>query len=457
MTRKTASLILLWLLVTGLGLAAGLGIAFWLETEEDYIPIFLMLGFLIGGALMGLGQWALLQTQEKSSWLWIPATALGITLGLSMGILVSDFIVPVIIKDPDWSYFIVTALIAGAVTGAFQWLFTGRKVVNAKWIFVSAIGFLGLVISFPNTENPIYAFVDAESWALDVVLFGSLFGIFTGTVTALFILPQLSTLRIRERILNGRSITFLSIIVIASIVSKLFLYDDGYSNPLFLSRYSTYGFYEIFPETILESLNQGQVDVFTLASEEILDRDEPYYEEIRWSQSDYLKISDALSKEVWHEPLDLSQWQILDLSLHQACTDEPQGFYDFTIVYFQPLGIKYWSRQYHVRIIEIFSWQGILRWGESTFSDAILPGWGNTNLNDFQVTADSALHLAEINGGSKARQKVNNACRISVWVNNYRPVGGYTDNSWLVEYQMADFHVRIDPFSGKFETTNADY
>jgi len=95
-----------------------------------------------------------------------------------------------------------------------------------------------------------------------------------------------------------------------------------------------------------------------------------------------------------------------------------------------------------------------VRWGDTTFSDAILPGWGNVNLNDFKLTADDALLIAERNGGSKARQEVDDACMISVNLNNYSPVNGYTNNTWMVDYWMTDFYVRIDPFSGKFRGNN---
>ena len=216
------------------------------------------------------------------------------------------------------------------------------------------------------------------------------------------------------------------------------------------------GYYEIYPATIFDSLDRGETDVFTLSSEEIWDRERPHYDDIYWSQSDYLKIVNAVSQEFWNEPLDLKKWKVLHLDMNQDCMDNPRGFYDFRIVYFENSGIEFWHRRYQARLIEVFSWQGIIRWGDATFSDAILPGWGNANLDDFKVTADEALFVAERIGGSKVRQRVNNLCKLSVWLTNYSPVNGYTHNNWLVHYGMADFYVRINPFSGKFKVVNGN-
>ncbi len=238
--------------------------------------------------------------------------------------------------------------------------------------------------------------------------------------------------------------------LVTALVSKIFLYDNGYSNPLHFSSYYDSGYYEIHPGTILESLSQKKNDLFTPASEEIWNRDEPHYEVITWSQSDYLKVADALSREVWHEPLDLKEWKVLYLDLEQDCVDNPLGFYEFSIVYFQNSGIGFWSREYQTRLIEVYTWRGLIRWGEASFSDALLPGWGNADVYNFKVTADNALFVADNNGGSKVRQKAHNACWIAVWVNNYPPVNGYSNNDWLVDYRMVDFSIRIDPFSSKF-------
>lgn len=239
-----------------------------------------------------------------------------------------------------------------------------------------------------------------------------------------------------------------------ALIIRLFWYDTGYSNPLYFTSYPQSGYYEIHPETILADLDQGKTDVFILASDDIFNREEPNYDLIKWTQSDYLKIADALSQEVWHEPLNLEEWGVLYIWAYQDCMDDPHGFYSFDIVYFKESAIRSWGRQYRTRLIEIVTWQGLIRWGDGNFSDAILPGWDKADFEKFKITADDAVAIAEKNGGSEFRKGEKNRCRIATWLLNYPTVTGYTKNSWRVDYDWADFSINIDPFSGKFKVNH---
>jgi hypothetical protein len=241
-----------------------------------------------------------------------------------------------------------------------------------------------------------------------------------------------------------------------ALVNTFFLQTKDYPNPLRFGNPSHMGYFEIQPETIIDKLNQGELDVFTPSSEDMFSRNEPNYPDIHWSQNDYLKIVDAVSREIWHEPLDLKKWNILLLSAQQDCVDNPQGFYDFDIVYFQNSERGFWDREYQVRHVEVIPWKGFVLLGEGTFADTILHNWGSANLPDFQVTAEDALFIAEKNGGSKMRQEARNPCWISVQLINYPPVNGYTHNDWIVDYGTPGSYIRINPFSGKFRVINSN-
>ena len=239
-------------------------------------------------------------------------------------------------------------------------------------------------------------------------------------------------------------------------ISKLFTYDNSSSNPQMFSNYSHTGYFQIHPETILHELNDGKSNAFAPLSEDIYYRmyleDQAKYPNIYWSQTDYLRIVDALNREIWHESLD-SRWNVLLLQMRRNCVDNPQGFNDFEIIYFQNSKIEFLDRRYPVRRFEVVAWQGLVRWGDDAFSDAIIPDWDKANLNDFQVTADDALSITEMNGGNTARQQSDNECKISISLNNYPPAYGYTKNNWLVDYSATDFsaHFRINPLSGKIQ------
>jgi hypothetical protein len=267
------------------------------------------------------------------------------------------------------------------------------------------------------------------------------------------------TQKIRPVILLCCSVVLLCCFTLV-FVYKLYLYDDDNNhNPLLFSSYFHASYYQINPETMLDELDQGKSDVFIPVSEkvfyDIYGSVEPKYPDIHWSQAEYLKIVNTLSREVWHEPLDSKKWNVLVLEMMQNCVDNPQGFYNFEIIYFKNSSFGFLDRQYPVRRVEVISRDGLVRWGDKTFSDAILPGWYKVTLNDLKVTADDVLSIAESNGGSTARRQHNNECTISIRLNNYPRVEANTNNNWLVDYDSTDFsdifQIWINPLSGKIQ------
>jgi len=260
-----------------------------------------------------------------------------------------------------------------------------------------------------------------------------------------------------KRLIVWRSATFLFLVVLIVLVSQVVLsfFGEDYSrSPAYFSVYPDSGYYEINPETILANLDQGKTDVFVPFLGDP-NQDRPYYDSIAWTQLDYLKIANALSLETWHEPLNLESWQVIDMDLIGSCDDNAQGFHTFTITYYKSLGITNWERHYTTRLIEINSWQGLVRWGkDAVFSAPLLLGWEGVSLNQFKITADDALQIAETNGGSDVRLKVDNACRFVLRVNQLSPLPHRVN--WLVDYDRADFDMHINPYNGKFEILRND-
>lgn len=255
-----------------------------------------------------------------------------------------------------------------------------------------------------------------------------------------------------KRLFTWKLIALLVFIPLASFVVWqiwVFLFGEDYSrSPAHFSVYPDSGYYDIDPETILGALERGETNVFTPVSSEEWDRDEPYYESIAWTQSDYLKAANALSLETWNEPLDLESWKVIDIDLQASCKDNPRGFHTFSITYYKTLGVKNWERQYTTRHIEMFPWMGLVRWGNgAVFSAPMLLGWDGADLSKFKITADDALQIAEENGGLEARHKVNNDCMLYLVVNQLSPLPHKVN--WLADYFLADFHIHVNPYSDK--------
>lgn len=128
--------------------------------------------------------------------------------------------------------------------------------------------------------------------------------------------------------------TIIAYIALLLIDSSIYLDQAGKPNPSIASDYNNGAFYKIDPETILASLDQGKANVFTPFSGDPNNTSVSYLP-INWTQSDYLKVANALSQAVWHEPLDLKNWNVYDVTFQKVCEDDPKGFDKFEITYYK--------------------------------------------------------------------------------------------------------------------------
>lgn len=227
------------------------------------------------------------------------------------------------------------------------------------------------------------------------------------------------------------------------LTANYFVVEDEYYKAGSFGHYPDGGYSTFNPETILGALHQGETDVFTPFLGDIDGLDE-HDGQITWSQSDYLKVTSALSQSIWGEPLDLENWKVRSVYFSQACKDNPIGFNMFEMVYYRPLAAGYTARY-----INIEPWRGLVTWaGNGIFSSPILSRWNNINLEGFVISADDVLQIAEKHGGSETDKGAGVCSTISVSM--FRQ-----DNDiWDVDYSEADFRIRIDPTSGEYKILN---
>lgn len=238
-------------------------------------------------------------------------------------------------------------------------------------------------------------------------------------------------------------IAILFLIAATCLTINLFTLKEDYRQPGRFGSYPENGMYTFNPETIFESLEQGRADVFTPYFGNP-DEIELYYDPLVWSQSDYLKITDALSREIWATPLSSEVWSIESVFFAQSCENDPEGFNRFHIVYFQDLGVTNWKRTYTTRLIEIQPWRGLAYWGgDAIFSSTFLSPWKNINLENFVISADVALQIAEEQGGNET----NKSHCSTISVNMYQQ----DNEKWNVDYFPAYFSMYIDAYTGEYE------
>lgn len=241
--------------------------------------------------------------------------------------------------------------------------------------------------------------------------------------------------------IRPQATSFLYLIVLIAVACRP---SNGYtvqSNPSYLSSYLESGYYTINPQTILVSLDQGKTDVFTplLATQ---DPNTPLLPSgsVFWTQSDYLKIVEALSQNIWQD--SMKEWNVYYLAFDKQCQDNSVGFDSLEITYYKTIEVNE-REMYTARHIKIYPLAGVVSWGGGTnFSTS--DKWYGIDLAKFKITADDAQQTAEENGGEAARLGVQNDCRILIRTPNHD-----NDDYWDVSYYFGvNFEILVDPYTG---------
>jgi hypothetical protein len=208
------------------------------------------------------------------------------------------------------------------------------------------------------------------------------------------------------RIIGG-TIFLLILIFIMTLVSDNQLHkQEDLRLPSRISSYSDAGYYKIDPETILTSLGDGDEDVFMPLlvypqniTEDVTDIT------ISWTQTDFLKIANALGQFVWNNPMDPKEWNVYYIAFRGSCND-PIGFISAKITYFK-IGVK----RYTTRLIEIDPYLGLVRWGNGeTYPKPILQKWNSVDLFGAKFTADDALRITS--NDAKERFQLTDNCGV---------------------------------------------
>jgi len=141
-----------WVGLTMLGLVAGLALALPLG-----VPIFAVVGAMAGTPLvlsivgLGLGtaQWPIIRRHFSGSWLWIVASALGMAVGLTVGVTLVEQVGRALIGGPvnfrmlgvagRSLSFGVIGVLGGGSLGLAQWLVLRTHAPDSKaWIRINA-------------------------------------------------------------------------------------------------------------------------------------------------------------------------------------------------------------------------------------------------------------------------------------------------------------------------------
>lgn len=236
------------------------------------------------------------------------------------------------------------------------------------------------------------------------------------------------------------------VVLLLIAVGVIYVYEplsSGNKGPLDLSDYEDTGLFRIDPGTILTSLEKGKIDIFLLDQRLVEERVEGpilHTEPILWSQSDYLQIVTALDNSVWNSTLD--DWSLFSMDFNGDCQNlnvlTGAEYKYFKTDFDKGKVVDTW------REIEVNPEYGYVAWGNGARYPHPLLGWKSVDLDRLKVTAEEAIRIAEENGGTEARLKIENRCYIhlSLTPDNYE--------GWEVDYGYSSgFRILIDPYTGK--------
>ncbi len=240
-------------------------------------------------------------------------------------------------------------------------------------------------------------------------------------------------------------LTSLAIVFGLLAASKVYL-NDFIKGPREPNGFFSQNNYKIDPNTVLEKLDQGDLNVFTqvLATPEYYEKS--YFSPVPWTQADYLKLARALHQHTGSDTFD--KWQVYRMSFYRDCQNISTGFDLFIIIY-----VKYIdSKKYDAREISISPMYESASMSEKNNLQQPVFGLDNINLDEINVTADTALHIAEENGGRSARLAAENKCRASITSDG---------QIWFVRYLAQNssvnssiFEINVNIYTGKFKILN---
>ena len=160
MIKPTISFWLLWIFVTSIGSVIGFLVSplfIPLFSGDWYLDFYIsLINMVISGFLIGLGQWIILRKRFKNVWGWVFTIAIGLPLGVCMGL----FGIAVKLPASDFYPAYVTGIttcVAGLIIGIFQWLVLRAKFGNGfTWTLVSMLSW-GLGITGPLLISQTYS------------------------------------------------------------------------------------------------------------------------------------------------------------------------------------------------------------------------------------------------------------------------------------------------------------
>jgi hypothetical protein len=207
--------------------------------------------------------------------------------------------------------------------------------------------------------------------------------------------------------------------------------------------YPTDNTYQIKPHTLLTSLANEEMDAFVLMTSTPPVFPDYALEPVPWGVSDYFFVAKELYQFAQNDTLD--DWKLKEMWFSGKCDEINIGFQRAGFVYFKSIP----GEESNIRVeatMFVVPEENIARYFDVVYTPE-LKEWNYIDLSQINISAVKALQIADINGGEKFRDSVNNYCRI---VESYDAEGKY--KGWTLTYSAENqgFKINIDPSTGDF-------
>jgi hypothetical protein len=205
--------------------------------------------------------------------------------------------------------------------------------------------------------------------------------------------------------------------------------------------------YYIDPSTILQSLAQGNKDVFILQTATPESTLHSSSVPVSWKQADYYFIAQSFYRFVLGNSLD--DWILKEMYFKLNCDDASSGLQEAGFTFFRTVHSRDRSSRL-MNFISIAPRENEIYFSETEYYPE-LEQWSSLDLAQIKISAESAFQIAESAGGSKTRINMGNNCHI---LETIEPGGKY--KGWDITYSSNDpatsvFQINIDPLTGKYK------
>jgi len=140
-----------------------------------------------------------MRLRNGKAWVWIPATTIGLTLGLALSIPIANSLPSSHFGHP-WMPTFLGMSIGGVFVGLLQWLAVRRKFYDLfKWILLSALGW-GFGMSIPLIVDFKFHISNISPWYLRASIFSMIIGALVGAINGFSVvsMPENSDATVKE-------------------------------------------------------------------------------------------------------------------------------------------------------------------------------------------------------------------------------------------------------------------